>query len=145
MDKQKTTTLGAAGSHFSRVTRVVHVQGLASVPAATPSPAALPVTWPNSGVVLWILAAPANVSTADSWYAAMSSLGFRLNVQGQSEFVTNGAAADYVQFGSIMPSSGFRFPINLEVKQNDIWQVYIRNTHPSNAYTPDVAFGFAEI
>jgi hypothetical protein len=140
-----TATLGAKGSNFSRVTRVVKVQNLVSVPANTTNPQPLPVYWPSPGVVLWLLAAPAAVSSADAWYGALSSLGFRLNVLGQSEFVTNGQSADFVQFGSIMPTSGFRFPINVEVKQNDTWQVYIRNLNGSNAYTPDVAFGLAEV
>jgi hypothetical protein len=139
------TTLGAKGSNYSRVTRIVHVQNLVSLPAATTSPSPLPVYWPSPGVVLWLLASPAAVSTADAWYGALSSLGFRLNVLGQSEFVTNGQSADFVQFGSIMPSSGFRFPINVEVHQNDTWQVYIRNIHASLAFTPDVAFGLAEV
>jgi hypothetical protein len=139
------TTLGAKGSNFSRVTRVVHVQNLVSIPASTLNPQPLPVYWPSNGVVLWLLASPAGVSSADAWYGGLSSLGFRLNVLGQSEFVTNGQSADYVQFGSIMPSSGFRFPVNVEVKQNDTWQIYIRNTNSGNAYTPDVAFGLAEV
>lgn len=143
MDKVR-RDLAASGGHFSRVTRVVKVQNLVPITGPTLSPTPLVVTWPNHGVVLWLLAAPAGVSSTDDWYGALSSLGLRINVQGQSEFVTNGQAADYVQFGSIMPSAGFRFPINVEVFQNDTWQVYVRNINTENAYTPDVAFGLAE-
>lgn len=137
-------TLGAKGSNYSRVTRIVHVQALAPIPAGTVQPTPLPVYWPNNGVVLWLLAAPANVATQDAWYGSLSSLGLRILVQGQSEFVTNGQSADYVQFGSIMPTAGFRFPVNISVMQNDTWQIYIRNTGGA-VYTPDVAFGLAEI
>lgn len=140
----RSRNLAASGGHFQRVTRIVKVQNLVAIAPLTFSPTPLIVTWPNHGVVLWILAAPAAGSTADDWYGGLSSLGLRINVQGQSEFVTNGQSADFVQFGSIMPSAGFRFPVNVEVYQNDSWQVYIRNTNATDTFTPDVAFGLAE-
>lgn len=129
---------------FQRVTRIVKVQNLSAIPGPTASPQSLPVYWPSPGVVLWVVAAPSTVSTTDAYYAALTSLGLRIAIQGTTEFVTNGQSADYVQFSSIMPTAGFRFPINVEVKQNDTWLVYIRNLHASNSYTPDVAFGLAE-
>lgn len=138
-------TLGKKGLDFSRVTRVVVVQNLVAIPQSTTSPSPLPVTFPSPGVVLWLLAAPANASSADQYYGALSSLGLRINVQGKSEFITNGQSADYSQFSALMPSAGFRFPVNIEVQQNDTWQVYIRNTNSGNSYTPSVAFGLAEI
>lgn len=138
-------TLGKKGLDFSRVTRVVVVQNLVQVPANTTSPTPLPVKFTTPGVVLWLLAAPANASSADQYYGALTSLGLRINVQGRSEFITNGESADYSQFSALMPSAGFRFPVNIEVLQNDTWQVYIRNTNTGNAYTPSVAFGLAEI
>jgi hypothetical protein len=129
-----------------RVTRVVHVQNLVSIPANTTSPTTgFPVYWPSTGTVLWIVASVAAASSADQYYGGISSLGLRINILGMSEFITSGQAADYVQFSSLMPSSGFRFPINVNVVQNDTWTIYVRNLNGANAYTPDVAFGLSEV
>lgn len=145
MNPLQAAEAAAARGGNLRVTRVVHVQNLVSIPASTTSPSTgYPVYWPSPGTVLWIVASVAAASSADTYYGGISSLGLRINILGMMEFVTNGQSADFVQFASLMPSAGFRFPVSVNVKQNDTWTVYIRNLNSGNAYTPDVAFGLSE-
>jgi hypothetical protein len=127
-----------------RATAVIKVSGLASVAAATTSPASgLRVDWPISGCVLWIVGSSSGTSN-DNYVAGMASLGFRIQVRGQTELITSGNGADYIQFASAFPSAGFRMPVGIRVKQTEAWFVYIRNTHASVAFTPDLAFGVCE-
>jgi hypothetical protein len=145
MNPQQANAAAEARGGNLRVTRVVHVQNLVSIPQSTTSPSTgYPVYWPSPGTVLWIVASVAAVSSADLYYGGLSSLGLRINILGMMEFITNGQSADFVQFASLMPSAGFRFPVSVNVKQNDTWTVYIRNLNASNAFTPDVAFGLSE-
>jgi hypothetical protein len=129
-----------------RANAIIKVNGLASVPALTTSPATgLAVDWPASGCVLWIVGSVNGATSNDNYVAGMSSLGFRIQVQGRTELITQGInGADYLQFASGFPNFGMRMPVSIPVKQGDRWLVYVRNTHASVAFTPDIAFGLAE-
>lgn len=128
-----------------RATAIIKVSGLASVPGPTTSPSSgLRVDWPITGCVLWIVGSVSGATSNDNYIAGLSSLGFRIQVRGQTEIITSGNGADYVQFSSAFPSAGFRMPVGIKVKQTEAWFVFIRNTHSATAFTPDLAFGVAE-
>ncbi len=128
-----------------RATAIIKVQGLASIAAATTSPSAgLRVDWPIDGCVLWVVGSVTGATSNDNYMAGLSSLGFRIQVRGQTEIITSGNGADYIQFSSAFPTAGFRMPLGIKVKQTEAWFVYIRNMHASVAFTPDIAFGVAE-
>lgn len=127
-----------------RATAIIKVQGLTSVAGNTTSPSPLRLDWPISGCVLWIVGSPAAATSNDNYMAGLSSLGFRIQIQGRTEFITTGTGADYLQFSSAFPSAGFRMPVGVEVRQTEAWFVFIRNLHSSTAFTPDLAFGVAE-
>ncbi len=128
-----------------RATAIIKVQGLGSVAANTPSPSSgLRVDWPIDGCVLWVVGSVAAATSNDNYVAGLSSLGFRIQVRGQTELVTSGNGADYIQFSSAFPTAGFRMPLGIKVKQTEAWFVYIRNLHTGSAFTPDLAFGVAE-
>jgi len=128
-----------------RATAIIKPQGLSSVAGNTPSPSSgFRIDWPITGCVLWVVGSPAGATSNDNFMAGLSSLGFRIQVRGQTELVTSGQGADYVQFSSAFPSAGFRMPIGIKVKQSEAWFIFIRNMHSSTAFTPDIAFGVAE-
>jgi len=128
-----------------RATAIIKVQGLTSVPAATTSPSTgLRLDWPISGCVLWVVGSVAAATSNDNFMAGISSLGFRIQVRGQTELITTGNGADYLQFSSAFPSQGFRMPLGIPVKQTEAWFIYIRNLSAGTAFTPDLAFGVAE-
>lgn len=129
-----------------RATAIIKVNGLTSVPGPTTSPSTgLRVDWPASGCVIWIVGSVSGATSNDNYVAGMSSLGFRIQIQGRTEVITSGInGADYLQFSSAFPSAGFRMPVGIKVKSSDAWFVYIRNTHSATAFTPDIAFGLAE-
>ncbi len=128
-----------------RATALIKVQGLASVPGPTTSPSSnLRLDWPVTGTVLWIVGSVTGATTNDVFVSGMSSLGFRIQINGRQELITTGMGADYLQFSSAFPSAGFRMPIGVKVRQTEAWFIYIRNMHASVAYTPDLCFGVAE-
>ncbi len=128
-----------------RATALITPQGLASVAAATTSPSSnLRLDWPVTGTVLWICGSVTGATSNDVYVSGMSSLGFRIQINGMRELITTGMGASYMQFSTAFPSAGFRMPVGIKVRQTEAWFIYIRNMHASVAYTPDLAFGVAE-
>jgi len=128
-----------------RATAIIKPQGLTSVAANTTSPSVnFRVDWPITGCVLWMVGSVKGATSNDNYVAGMSSLGVRIQVRGQTELITTGSGADYMQFSSAFPAVGFRMPIGIKVKQTEAWFVYFINVHASLAFTPDVEFGVAE-
>ncbi len=128
-----------------RATAIIKVQGLSSIPANTTSPSSgLRLDWPITGCVLWVVGGVTAATSNDNYVAGLSSLGFRIQMRGQTEIITTGNGADYLQFASAFPSAGFRMPLGIPVKQTEAWFIYIRNMSAGSAFTPDLAFGVAE-
>lgn len=128
-----------------RVNRIVKVPNLSSIPGATPNPGSgTRMEWPTAATVLWMMGSVVAATSMDNYRAGMTSLGFKVNRLSLSELVTSSGGADFVQFDTIFPSSGFRFPVNLKVAQGEAWIFFIRNMSAATAFYPDIAFGVAE-
>lgn len=128
-----------------RPNRLITVGNTVSVagPTLTPS-SGLRVDWPADGVVLWCAGSVQGITTQDNFWSGMSSLGFRIQRKGVSEFVSNGSAADYAQFSTVFPTAGFRLPMNVPIKASEPWFVFFRNVHATAAFTPNFVFAVAE-
>jgi len=128
-----------------RPNRIITVGSTTSVAANTTSPSTgLRVDWPSDGIVLYAMGTVQGVSTNDALQSGLSSLGFNLELAGVESLVSNGLSKDYVQFSTVFPTSGFRFPLGIRVKQTEAWFVFFRNVHSATAFTPNFAFGFHE-
>jgi len=129
-----------------RATAIIKPQGLASVAHATTSPSTgFRVDWTHGGCCVWIVGSVTGATSNDNFMAGMSSLGFRIQMLGRTEFITAGInGADYLQFSAAFPTNGLRMPINVPVNSGDSWTVFVRNVHSSTDFTPDIAFGLAE-
>lgn len=128
-----------------RATAIVKPQGLTGVAPATTSPSSgLRLDWPIDGCVLWVVGGISGATSNDNERAGLSSVGFRIQVRGQTELITTGNGADYLKMSAAFPTQGFRMPIGIRVRQTEAWFIYFINVHASNTYTPEIAFGVAE-
>ncbi len=94
---------------------------------------------PNSGRLIAWCGGAVGVATADLVASGLSSLGVKMNANGQSDFITTGAGADYGMFGVLFPK-GWE-PINVPVDQKDVFIFDFKNFGAA-AFTPALHFKF---
>jgi hypothetical protein len=128
-----------------RPTRIIKPQGINTLVTHATTTSGLRLEFKEEGIVLFAVGCVVGVSTNDLFQGGMSSLGFRIFRQGIQELITDGESAAFLQFASAFPTAGFRFPLGLEVKENDTWLVFIRNLHAATDFTPDFGVGLAAV
>jgi hypothetical protein len=126
-----------------RPTRVLKPQGVNTAIANSTTTSGLRLEFKERGCVLFAIGSVVGVSSNDARASGMCSLGFRIFRQGIEELITDGETAAFLQFDSAFPTAGFRFPLGLDVKENETWLIFFRNLHTGTTFTPDFGVGFA--
>jgi len=132
---------------MARPTRLLRVD--AFTPSAQIAPGVtsndVPLQWPASGILVGI-----SFGTIEGTPAALSALGVRILIEGNSDLFTNGKAGTFVNVGMLMGSPavanmGF-WPCIRWFDQGTIWDLISRNEALGGgvSITPTIGFHFVD-
>lgn len=101
----------------------------------------LKLRWPKDAKVLGMYGSAFAPDQSVSMIDAMVMAQLLLDRRGERNLISNGQAADYACFGQLFPLSSPWFPLDYDVRSNEVWFTYLQNVATGTTnITPDLAF-----